>query len=223
MSTDELIDIEGLEEISQEELASLYLQLSEEKPEEQTRQVVKWLPKLTDKQMEVFFDTTPNLLLVTSRFTGKSWAAGYKAVKHAWDYHGALVLIIAKTKRQLLAGGLMEKLGASILPDFAANVDGFSFVGPKTTTEKDLIYEVKNSYGTKSVIQMMSIGNDNDLQRKIKGLEASLIIIDEITLYETRDIVTFLSGTLGRRENIPSEMQCLIATTNPSDPDHWVS
>lgn len=205
--SEEYPELAGLDDISQEELAALYLSLSEDAPETAPPPEQTWLPSLTKKQLDVFFDVTPNLLLVSSRFTGKSWAAGYKAVKHAYDFHGALVLIVAKTKRQLLAGGLMEKLGASILPDFAANVDDFRFSGPKVTVEKDLVYEVTNRFGTKSLIQMMSIGNDNDLQRKIKGLEASLIIIDEITLYESRDIMTFLSGTLGRRENIPSEQQ----------------
>lgn len=221
MTEEELLS--GLSEITDEDLAALYLTLASPAPVEDARPVSPWTPSLTPKQLDVFYDTTPNLLLVSQRFTGKSWAAGYAAVKHAYDYHGALVLIIAKTKRQLLAGGLMEKLGAEILPDFEKNIDGFSYAGPKTTQEKDLIYEIKNRYGTKSIIQMMSVGNDNDLQKKVKGLEASLLIIDEITLYETPDIFMFLSGTLGRRSQVPSEMQRLIATTNPNDPEHWVA
>lgn len=217
------VDIPQLDPISDEELASLYINLEGDKPSGVTQEVLRWLPSLSEKQFEVFYDRSPNLLLQSSRYTGKTWATGYTAVKHAYDYHNALVLVVAKTKRQLLTGGLMSKLGAEILPDFAKNLSNFEWDGPKLTVEKDVIFRVKNRFGTWSVVQMMSITNDNDLTRKIKGLEASLVIVDEITLYETEAIYTHLSAVLGRRNHIPPDEQRFIGTCNPDGPSHWVA
>jgi hypothetical protein len=220
-----LEDLDGLDTISDDELAQLYMGLAGPKPDKaKAPETKKWYPKLSDKQSIIFEDTTtPNLLLVSSRYTGKTYGCGYVAGRHAYDFHGAMVLVVAKTKRQLLAGGLFDTLGGEILPDFQRNLDGFKFVGPRTTVEKDVIFEVTNRWGTKSLIQMMSIGSDSDLKRKVKGITASLLIIDEITLYETPSIFEELSGILGRRTSIPSENQRLIATCNPSSPDHWVA
>lgn len=222
MSDDEP-DLPPLEAISDEELAALYVNLEGDQPAAPAPEVARWLPSLSPRQFEVFFDRSPNLLLQSSRYTGKTWATGYTAVKHAYDFHNALVLVVAKTKRQLLTGGLMSKLGAEILPDFRRNLTDFEWDGPKLTVEKDVIYRVKNRFGSWSIIQMMSIGNDNDLTRKIKGLEASLVVVDEITLYETSDIYTHLSSVLGRRNHIASSEQRFIGTCNPDGPSHWVA
>lgn len=216
-------ELPDLEEISDEELASLCINVGGPQPAEKPKPAKKWLPGLSERQFEVFFDRSPNLLLQSSRFTGKTWATGYTAVKHAYDFHNALVLIVAKTKRQLLTGGLMSKLGSEILGDFRANITDFEWEGPKLTVEKDVIFRVRNRFGSWSIIQMMSIGNDNDLTRKIKGLEASLVVVDEITLYETPEIYRHLSAVLGRRNHIAPSEQRFIGTCNPDGPSHWVA
>lgn len=218
------IELPDLETISEEELAQLMVNIGgPELTTDKEETVKKWLPSLSPRQFEAFYDDTPNLLLQSQRFTGKTWAVGYAIVKHAYDYQNALILVVAKTKRQLLTGGLMSKLGAEILPDFKRNITEFEWDGPKLTVEKDVIFRVRNRFGSWSIIQMMSVGNDNDLTRKIKGLEASLVVVDEITLYETDSIYLHLSGTLGRRNHIPPEQQRFIGTCNPDDPDHWVA
>lgn len=217
--------LDDIDHISDDELAELYIGLSSPKPETSQPETVEvWNPSLSAKQQVVFDDvTTPNLLLVSSRYTGKSYACGYVAARHAYDFHGSMVLVVAKTKRQLMAGGLFEVLGSDILPTFKQNIDGFDYVGPKTTVEKDVIFQITNRFGTKSVIQMMSVASDSELKRKIRGITASLLIIDEITLYDTIDIFEQLSGVLGRRTSIPSENQRMIATCNPTSPEHWVA
>lgn len=220
-----LDELNELDQISDEELAELYMGLSAGRPEKPKAEEIKsWYPSLSPKQRIVFDDnTTPNLLLVSSRFTGKSYACGYAAARHAYDFHGALVLICGKTKRQLLAGGLFDVLGSEILPTMQANIDGFKFVGPRTTLEKDVLFEITNRWGTKSLVQMMSVGSDSDLKRKVKGITASMLILDEVTLYDTPEVFEQLSNILGRRTSIPSVHQRLIATCNPASPDHWVA
>lgn len=212
------------EEIDDEELSRLYqANRLDTGPAKHAEAAKRWLPSLTPKQMEVFNDTSPNLLVSSMRFTGKSWAVGYSVVRHCYDYPNALVLLVAKTKRQMLTGGLMSKIVNDILPDFGANIEGFEFSGIKMTIEKDVVVTVKNRYGGTGLIQVMSIGSDSDLQRKIKALEASLVVVDEVTLYDTPEVYAALSATLGRRASIPSSAQRFIATTNPASPSHWVA
>jgi len=214
-------DSENFQEISDVELAQLLVN-SAEPPPDDPEEPTKWLPNLTPKQMEVFFDLTQNLLAPGNRYSGKGFSTGYAAVKHAYDYHNALVLAVVKSKRQALTGGWYSKLSAEILPDFARNVKGFIYRGPRTTAEKDLIIEVQNRYGSWSIIQLMSIMHDQEVEKKTKGIEASLVYVDEINLFSLQEVHSQLANTLGRRNHIPPEAQRLMATCNPDSPKHWV-
>ena len=192
-------------------------------PPKKTEAARRWTPALSPKQMVIFNDTTKFLLVSSMRFTGKSWAVGYAVVRHCYDYPNALVFLVAKTKRQMMSGGLMSKIVNDILPDFTKNLDGFEASGIKMTIEKDIVVSIKNRFGGTGLIQVMSIGSDSDLQRKIKALESSLVVVDEITLYDTPDVYTALAATLGRKTGIPPSAQRFIATTNPDKPSHWVA
>lgn len=214
-------DFVDLPEITDEELAALHLEGSKPPPDN-PKPNPRWLPTLTQKQMEVFMDKSMFLLIPGNRYSGKGWSSGYCAVRHTYDYHNALVLIVVRSKRQALAGGVLQKLYAEILPDFKKNIKGFTFRGPRVTQEKDIVLEVLNRYGTWSTIQLMSILHDSDIERKVKGIEASLVVVDEITLFDNEDLFSQLSNTLGRRNHIPPAAQRFVATCNPTDPDHWV-
>lgn len=210
--------------LTTDELAQLWANESKPPPDDPKPAVPEfWLPPLSPKQLDVFYDETDNLLVPGMRFTGKGWACGYNAVRHAYDYYNALVLVVVKTKRQGSTGGFFSKLGADILPDFERNVEGFKFRGPYMTIEKDVVFSVTNRYGGQSLIQMISILHDQDLKRKIKGIEASKVYIDEITIFETDEAYTYLRGTLKRRRWVPKKVQTLIGSCNPDDPKHWVA
>lgn len=210
-------------EISDEEYHALLADMMTEPGPARADEIAKrWEPALTPKQLEVFYDTTPNLLVPGNRFSGKGYSVGYAACKHAYDWPNALVLVVVKTKRQGSTGGFFSKLTSEILPDFERNITGFSFKGPYTTIEKDLVVAVSNRFGGTSLIQMISIHHDNDLNRKVKGIEATQVVVDEITLFETEEVFSQLSATLGRRSSVPPEHQRFIGTCNPDSPEHWV-
>ena len=127
------------EDIDDQELAVIYqANKVDSGPAKAAEAAKRWRPSLTPKQMEIFDDMSPNLLVSSMRFTGKSWAVGYSVVRHCYDYPNALVLLVAKTKRQMMTGGLMSKIVGDILPDFAANLEGFEASGIKMTIEKDI-------------------------------------------------------------------------------------
>lgn len=207
--------------LTDEEL--LALQAQEREPAKgPPRPAARWMPSLFPGQMEVFNDRTDNLLVVGPRFTGKGWACGYHIVRHCWDNYNALALVVAKTKRQAISGGIFSKIGEEILPDFKANLEGFDCIGPSVTQEKDVIYRVRNRFGGWSTIQMMSIMHDQDCERKIKGIESSLTYVDEVTLFSSEKVYKALRGTLKRRRYIPHDLQRFVASCNPDGPSHWV-
>lgn len=215
-------DVSSYETIPEDELVSLYVNL-EKSPKKAKKKVIveSWLPSLTADQMEVFNDTSPNLLVQSSRFTGKSYAIGYAIGRHMWDFPGAFVLLVTRTKRQALAGGLMTKLDTMIFPDMAANIEGFSHSTIRMTVEKDAVITVTNRYGTTSICQLISLASDTDVTRKLRGIESSLVVVDEILLWDNEDIYSQLSQTLGRRPNIPPEHQRFLASCNPGSPTCW--
>jgi hypothetical protein len=215
-------DISSYETIAEDELASLYVNLEKcPKRAKHKPAAERWLPSLTDDQMEVFNDTSPNLLVQSSRFTGKSYAIGYCIARHLWDFPGAFVLLVTRTKRQALAGGLMTKMDTMILPDMANNLEGFAHSSIRMTVEKDAIISVTNRFGTQSICQLISLASDTDVAKKLRGIESSLVVIDEILLWDNEDIYSQLSQTLGRRPNIPPEHQRLLASCNPGSPTCW--
>jgi len=211
--------------LTDDELAKLYAQATEPPPADpQPAAPELWLPSLTPgPQMDAFLDETENTLVVGNRFSGKGWSCGYNLVKHAYDYYNALALVVVRTARQGLTGGFFSKIGADILPDFKKNLEGFDYRGPFLSTNKDTLFTVTNRYGGVSIIQLLSVLHDVDLDKKILGVEASKVYCDEVTLFESEAVFTQLKGTLKRRNHIPPEAQTYLCTTNPDDPDHWVS
>lgn len=212
------------EDISDDDIARLYAMQMETEPAEnpEPEAEVAWKPSLSPKQDMVFLDETDNTLVVGNRLTGKGWSCGYNLVKHAYDYDRALVLVVLKSKRQGTAGGFFHKLASDILPNFQENIDGFQYKGIYVSQEKDLLLSVKNRHGGISILQMISILHEDDVKRKLRGIEATKVYVDEITLFKTDEVYTYLRGALKRNRYVPRSAQTLLASTNPDDPDHWV-
>lgn len=211
-------------ELSDDDLAKLYAEVGQTPGKSKRPAAMEtWLPSLSPKQMEVFLDTTtPNMLLVSSRFCGKSYVCGHACVRAAYDHPGAVVLIVAKTIRQATMG-VFDAIINEVLPEWDANLEDFHHSGIKTTTNKDQVIELRNRYGGKSIIMVMSIADSNEAKRKVRGVTASLVFVEEITLYEDGEFLKELSGILGRRPFIPPENQRLIAACNPTSPESWVA
>lgn len=218
------MNLDDAEELSETDYLTMLSGLGGDASKKAKPEVVKkWRPSLTPKQLSIFNDTTtPMRLLVSSRFTGKTYACGHAAVRHAYDEWGAIVLIVAKSQSQLLLG-VFDTLANEILPQYVENITGFSYDGPKLNAAKQTIFIVKNRHGGNSLIQLMSVADSGEARRKIRGITCSLLILDEATLYPDDEFMEELTGILGRRPHIPPERQRLLATCNPTDPDSWVA
>lgn len=181
-----------------------------------------WKPPLSPKQEEVFNSTARYILIHGERYSGKTFTAGNKIVRHCWENNNALALIVVGVRRQATDGGIWHKLLCDILPVWKKNLDGFDHSDQKQNTAKDLFIWVSNMHGGWSMIQLVSVPDGVRLKDRCKGIEASMIFVDELVGIGGEEYFKALIGQLGRRKGTPKNLQQYVAATNPDGPSHWV-
>lgn len=181
-----------------------------------------WKPPLSKRQEEVFNSTARYILVHGERYSGKTFTAGHKIVRHCYENKNALALVVVGVKRQGTDGGLWFKLLTKILPMWKENLDGFDHTDQKMNTAKDVFIWVSNRHGGWSMIQLLSIPEGSRLAARCKGIEASMVFVDELVDIGGPEYFEALIGQLGRRPGTPKHLQQYIAATNPDGPSHWV-
>jgi hypothetical protein len=206
-----------------ETIAAIQLRLGrQQKPLDPPEDDVFWSPSLGLAQQEIFDSTARFLLAHGERFSGKTVGILHKLVRHAWTNHAAHVLIIVGVRRQATAGGAWTKLIRDILPEWKTNLEGFDFDEPRMTTEKDVVLEMTNRHGTKSLFHLISIPHGGKLADRIKGVEATAVFVDELVGIGGEEYFRALIQQIGRRVDVPISEQFYAAATNPGGPSHWV-
>lgn len=198
--------------------------LSQPKPAATLQEVVEeyWSPTLGPTQQDIFDSEARFILAYGERYSGKTFGILHKLVKHAWNNHAAHVLIIVGVRRQATAGGAWEKLTRDILPDWEANLEGFAYNDQRMTSEKDIILEMANRHGTKSIFHLISIPHGAKLADRIKGVEVTAVFVDELEGIGGEEYFTAIIQQIGRRVDVPISEQFYAAATNPGGPSGWV-
>lgn len=152
--------------------------------------------------------------------SGKTVGALHKLVKHCYNNYNALAVIIVGVRRQAVEGGSWYKLAYDVLPEWK-NGMGLEYTDPKTNTAKDEYLFIANRYGGWSRVLLLSMPVESFVRDRSKGLEPSLILVDEAQTLESDAYFSALVQQLGRRPNI-SDPQQYIACCNPEGPSNWV-
>ncbi len=174
-------------------------------------------------QMDFYRSKARFCLAYGERFSGKTWVGGHKIVDHCWSQWNALAIVVVSVRRQATAGGIWYKLINEILPEWKINQPGFESTDQKMDpATKDLYIWVRNRYGGWSQIQLISIPFGGNMAERVRGIEPSMIYVDELTTVDGPDFFDVLIQQLGRRKHIASDAQQYVATTNPDGPSHWV-
>jgi hypothetical protein len=172
--------------------------------------------------MEAFNCTARYILFHGERYSGKTFTAANKIVRHCWENKNALALIVVGVRRQATAGGIWYKLLTEVLPLWKSNLDGFDHSDQRQNTEKDLFIWVANMHGGWSMIQLVSVPDGGRLSARCKGIEASMVFVDELVGIGGEEYFNALIQQLGRRTGTPKKLQQYLAATNPDGPSHWV-
>lgn len=184
-----------------------------------------WVPRLSAKQEEVFFDTHRFLLLDGPRKSGKTLAACHKILKHCFDTPNARVAMFCKTTKNAKAGGVWLDITQLALPEWIeANIGMKITEDPKVTGDTRMSYfKVSNRYGGESEVQLHSLEYCPDIVEKIRGARFSMVYFSELDNFDDR-IVFDISEDQLRMLGLPYEMHQWMADTNPpeSGTNNWM-
>jgi hypothetical protein len=206
----------------------------------------KWMPRQTPKQRELFLANERYILCHGPKGGSKSYGVLDKLVQHCYDNRNALAMILVVVQNMAVKGGAWDKLINEVLPRWKdgntepLNVlkDGKWVPNPKAGEKmddglglhySDVKYDqnhypfiwIQNKHGGWSMIAVLSCPNPNQLRLRIRGVEPSMVFLDEATSTAGPEYFEAVAAQLGRRPQVEGQQQ-FIAATNPEDPDHWV-
>jgi hypothetical protein len=215
--------------------------------EEKTNEVELWEPPLTKSARAAYYDESPFVLMYGERGTGKSMGAYHKAIKHAYRYNDALVLIITRIRAE--SGGAWEDITSQAEWDSGplkgqpkgiletwrrelnieyGNFSTAAFTETLWTPYKDssqnIRVDIRNQHKGVSRIYYKSMENASQLIDRIKDIKPSFILIEELSNFHDPAYFTAIVQQLGRRGSVPHDAQQYVGTCNPAKTGqkHWV-
>lgn len=184
-------------------------------------------PDLNPTQQKAYESQAKFIICYGERAAGKSVLALHKLVKHCYEEQNALALVIVAVKRQAEEGGAWHKLVTDILPQWehgmGLNHDHNPFyTDPKSNTAKDTFVWVRNKSGLlSSRILLLSMPVEGFVADRVKGMEASFILVDEAQTLQSDVYFTAIIQQIGRRPGIKGVQQ-IVYCCNPEGPSHWL-
>lgn len=186
-----------------------------------------WHPSLNPTQKIIFDCEARFVLAYGERASGKTIGVLHALVRHAYENENALCLIIVGVKRQAEEGGSWNKLITQILPEWARGL-GFDqddpnnlfFTDPKGNSAKDLYMWIRNQQGGWSRVVLLSMPVEGHVKDRVKGMEASFIMVDEAQTLPSPTYFNDLVQQLGRNKFIPCQQ--IMYCCNPAGPSHWL-
>lgn len=179
-----------------------------------------WSPDLNPTEQKAFDCEKKYLLLWGPKGSGKTYIATTKLVKHCYENRNALALILVRTQNMAKKGGAWDKLLTEIIPHWTAGL-GIEFSDVKTDQQHYQYIWVENRFGGWSMIAVMSSPHANQLRDRVRGMEPSMVFVDELTSCPSPEYFRSVAAQLGRRPG-PTGVQQYIAACNPEGPSHWV-
>jgi phage terminase large subunit len=193
-----------------------------------------WRPRLNPTQQLAFDNHRAKYILMDGeRGSGKTDCGLDMLVDHCFNNFNALALIIVREAGMSKDGGAWDKLINWILPKWKKgnrnpktrelydNGIGLCYTEPKLDyeTKKPYVW-IGNRHGGWSMVRCISFPVDAHVEDKIKGKEASFILVDEAQTTQSDAYFTHLIQQVGRRHGI--EFQPVVYTANPEGPSHWL-
>lgn len=200
---------------------------------------IEWTPPLTTRGLKLWKTQKKKyILLYGERGSSKSVGALHFMLKHAYENDGARVCIATKERSGATEGGPWSKLMEIVLPQWqegytrwdGQKYPGFGLEGegkdgeimPKTDLSKNLYFFIKNRHGGWSKIFTRSFQHADQIQSKIRTVEFTAFMFDELTLVDSDTYFIKIVQQLFRRPG--NYDRFFLGTCNPPEEgeDHWV-
>jgi len=178
-----------------------------------------WTPSLNPTQWEIFDSNKKNVFAYGERASGKSVGFLHKIIRHCYEGFNALVMIVVKVRSMATNGGVWTNLIYDVLPQWERGL------GLKTSEEKmdemrcRYVF-IENRHGGWSKIFLMSLPHEEQVAPRVKGIEPSMIYVDEITSMEGPSYYDAMVQQVGRKKGAQVPQQ-YCASCNPEGPSHW--
>lgn len=206
----------------------------------------EWWPDLNPTQMAIFNDDSIVVAAVGEKGTGKTIGCLHRLVRHCYENFNALAWIIAPTQSSGYEGAGHDLVNL-VLPAWRdgnrhalfINDKGKLTPNPKAgelmdhgiglkytewkldPVTKDRILWIQNRYGGWSKVMLKSILFPGQVDARCRGPAPSFVYLEEATVCEGKEYLTFPRAQLGRRRYITGSQQYLFSC-NPAGPSNWV-
>jgi hypothetical protein len=197
-----------------------------------------WVPKMFDRQFDIFNASKRSILAAGPRKSGKTWGVLHKLMRHAWETDGARVAMFSKTLKNSKDGGTWDDMHKIVIPEWVSSgiVDcngipfGYTTVtaeghpGPKVDGQtRTPFFRIRNKFGGESEFKLFSLDFDDDIEAKIKEQRFSAIYFSELDKFKSRKVLAIALPQL-RMPHLRRDQQFWIADTNPSEDgeDSWI-
>lgn len=183
-----------------------------------------WIPRLSEKQIEVFNCYKRFILVSGPRKSGKTIGVIHRIIRHMWETPNARVAIVSKTKTAAKEGGVWDDFNQIVIPEWRENCPGFEYAtrnrdnqpGPHTIGDtRTPHFSILNAHGGESSAILLSLDVDAEVEQKLKQKRFSCIYFPELSVFHDRKVFTISMQQL--RMDLPRESHMWIADTNPAE------
>lgn len=186
----------------------------------------RWFADLYPKQWELMRlclgddgDSERYVLVHGPRFASKTIGCANAIAQHAWETDANIAIIVPSISVGT-GGGFWELLTETVMPEWIAGDFGFEWWEKKGAPHQDGSTKqqtcvIKNKFGRKSRIQLISIKEEREVEKNFKNRNFTMLYVSEasevIKKYESYN--TLLNCL--RAKNVPRGRFLLILDTNP--------
>lgn len=180
-----------------------------------------WRPNLNKTQQKAVDSKSIYKLYDGERGSGKTYLGVQEIVDYCYRNDNTLAFIIVKEFSMGSEGGAWNKLLQEVLPEWR---QGIGLVSTETRydyqTKKPYVW-ISNRHGGWSMIMLASLPVAAHVERKIRGREPDIMLVDEAQTLESDTYFTSLLMQLGRRKG-KDDPSKIIFCCNPEGPSHWL-
>lgn len=209
-----------------------------------------WKPHLFPKQEEILTNNARILLVSGPRYSGKSIGIAHKCIMRAWEIWSANIGVVVSSYKVATGGGSWQDLVIAAKEWAESGVEseyGHTFeitsVDPETNepgskldkNSRTPFISIRNKFGNESVIRLISIDNENEIEQKTRSGRFQYIWVVELSNFLTRKVITefvpllrpgipHIHGDPNHPGYLPDDQLQLVSDTNPA-PDgkqNWI-
>ena len=179
-----------------------------------------FVPPYNRRQQELLQTCRKKLYVLANgcRMSGKTAACLNSICDHAWEKKHGNICMITVSQTVGMDSGVWNELTTYFLPKWIANGFGMEWVKEPFVqgVSKKPTCIVTNKWGRETKIQLESLKNEDEVEKRFKGRKYSMIYVTELSNFKNRATFNTWTECL-RMVGASDEEHLFLADTNPSE------